>query len=164
MRLVIALARENVARRTGGPFGAAVFDAGTRRLIAAGVNLVVAGHASWAHAEIVACALAQQILGHHDLGSAGMPVCELVTSVEPCAMCLGAIPWSGVRRVVCGARGEDAASVGFDEGPKHPEWISELGRRGVEVIRDVKRDLARDVLEAYAARGGPIYNGRGGRT
>jgi hypothetical protein len=30
----------------------------------------------------------------------------------------GAVPWSGVRRLACGARDEDASDIGFDEGPK----------------------------------------------
>jgi len=163
MRFAVELARQNVERGTGGPFAAAVFDGESGRLVAPGVNLVVPARWSGAHAEIVACALAQQVLGHHDLGSAGMPSCELVSSAEPCAMCLGAVPWSGVRRVVCGAREEDARAVGFDEGPKPADWVLELARRGIEVIRDVERDAAREVLRGYARRGGPIYNGRGGR-
>lgn len=117
MRFVIELARGNVERRTGGPFGAAVFETGSGRVVGAGVNLVEASNCSFAHAEMLAIATAQQAVGHYDLGS-GSAVHELVTSAEPCAMCLGAIPWSGVRRVVCGARGEDACEIGFDEGAK----------------------------------------------
>src|SRR5262245_11271934 len=41
MRLALALARENVIREGGGPFGAAVFELGTGGLVAAGVNSVV---------------------------------------------------------------------------------------------------------------------------
>ena len=41
---------------------------------------------------------------------------EMVASTQPCAMCLGATPWSGIRRLVCGARDEDAEEIGFDEG------------------------------------------------
>jgi tRNA(Arg) A34 adenosine deaminase TadA len=162
MRLAVALARENVVRGTGGPFGAAVFDAATGRLIAPGVNLVVPARCSCAHAEIVALSLAQRRLGTHDLGAPGRPRCELVCSTEPCAMCLGAIPWSGVRSVVCGARGADAEAIGMDEGDKPPRWPAALTRRGIAVRRDVLRREARAVLRLYAARGGAVYNGRGG--
>jgi len=156
MRFAIELARENVARRTGGPFGAAVFEAAGGRLVSVGVNLVEASNCSMAHAEMIAIALAQQAVGHYDLGAAG--VYELATSVEPCAMCLGAIPWSGLRRIVCGARGEDAAAIGFDEGAKPADWVGELHQRGIEVVRDVRRDNARAVLQQYAQTGGLIYN------
>ena len=75
-------------------------------------------------------------------------------------MCLGAIPWSGVRRVVCGARGEDACAIGFDEGAKPADWVAELTGRGIEVTRDVLRSEARAVLNHYHTTGGLIYNSR----
>ena len=56
MRLVVELARENIRRETGGPFGAAVFDE-SGGLVAPGVNLVLSGNCSILHAEMVAIAL-----------------------------------------------------------------------------------------------------------
>ncbi len=160
MRFAIELARQDIEQRTGGPFGAAVFETNSGRLVSVGVNLVEASNCSMAHAEMIAIALAQRAAGHYDLGAAGDY--ELATSTEPCAMCLGAIPWSGVRRVVCAAYGEDAAAIGFDEGAKPADWAGELQKRGIEVIRDVLRDEARAVLQQYAKSGGLIYNpGRG---
>jgi tRNA(Arg) A34 adenosine deaminase TadA len=160
MELVIALARENIARQTGGPFGAAVFDMQRHTLIAPGVNLVVPANSSILHAEIVAMILAQQVLRHFDLSAEDLPDCELVTSTEPCAMCLGAVGWSGVKRLVCGARDEDARKIGFDEGAKPLHWPAELARRGIEVIRDVCRGEAVSVLRAYVGSGGEVYNPR----
>jgi tRNA(Arg) A34 adenosine deaminase TadA len=87
---------------------------------------------------------------------------ELVSSTEPCAMCLGAVVWSGVRRLVCGARERDARAVGFDEGPKPEPWIGALAARGIAVLRDVGREASVRVLEQYAAQGGVIYNARQG--
>lgn len=162
MRFVLGLARENIAVG-GGPFAAAVFERVGGRLVAAGVNRVVATHCSSAHAEVLALSLAQQKFGSHDLGAAGLPACELVSSAEPCAMCLGAVLWSGVRHLVCGARGEDVAALGFDEGPRSLDWISELHRRGVDVTTDVQREAALAILRDYASGGGLIYNARSGR-
>lgn len=160
MRFVIELAGQNIEQNTGGPFAAAIFETGTGRLIAPGVNRVEPLNCSIAHAEMVAIALAQQAVGSYDLGVNGA-VCELVTSTEPCAMCLGAIPWSGVRRVLCGARGEDACAIGFDEGAKPTDWVAALQSRRIEVIRDLCRAEAQAVLQQYHTRGGPIYNARG---
>lgn len=160
MGLAIRLARLNLEHGTGGPFGAAIFNPATGMLVSAGINLVVASKCSIAHAEIVAIAIAQQILGSHDLGATEMPSLQLVTSAEPCAMCLGAIPWSGLRSVVCGARDEDIRAIGFDEGPKTPDWPMALEARGIAVVRDVGREDARKVLQDYLASGKPIYNGR----
>jgi tRNA(Arg) A34 adenosine deaminase TadA len=161
MTLAVELARLNV-QHGGGPFGAAVFDRQLGTLLAPGVNLVVPTRWSAAHAEMVAMAMAQQVAGSHDLGAFVPTQFELVTSCEPCSMCFGAIPWSGVTRLVCGARGEDAEAIGFDEGPKPHDWTTTLQTRGIEVARDVLRDEGRDVLIDYANRGGTIYNGRCG--
>jgi tRNA(Arg) A34 adenosine deaminase TadA len=158
MGLVIELARRNVGLGTGGPFGAGVFDVETGEIIAPGVNLVVPARAALAHAELLAIAFAGRALETFDLG---VRATELVTSTEPCAMCLGAVPWSGVRRLVCGARDEDARRIGFDEGDKPTNWIANLERRGIEVVRDVARAEATSVLEDYARSGGMIYNGGG---
>ncbi len=155
MRLAIALAAENVARRTGGPFGAAVFDRRDGRLLAAGVNLVTSARTSHWHAEMVALSLAQRRCRTHNLAAAGDY--ELVTSVEPCVMCFGATLASGVRSLVCGARSADAEAIGFDEGPKPARWPAELRRRGIAVRRDLLRASARRVLRDYAAGGGVIY-------
>jgi tRNA(Arg) A34 adenosine deaminase TadA len=158
MALVLALARGNVDAG-GGPFAAAVFDASSGELLAGGVNLVVPASVPVAHAEIVAFALAGVGLGTFDL-AAGGPL-ELVSSCEPCAMCLGAIPWGGVTRLVCGARDADARAIGFDEGDKPDGWADVLRRRDVEVLEDVRRDEAVAVLQSYLRTGRPIYNGTG---
>jgi tRNA(Arg) A34 adenosine deaminase TadA len=162
MRLAIELSRLNVRHGTGGPFGAAIFDLETNRLLAPGVNLVVGSNCSVAHAEMVAIMVAQRRVESFDLGGPGLPPYELVTSTEPCAMCLGATPWSGVRRLTCGARDEDAVAVGFDEGEKPVYWVEALERRGISVTRDVLREEAAEVLREYAEGGGRIYNARGG--
>jgi tRNA(Arg) A34 adenosine deaminase TadA len=162
MRLVIELSRLNVVHGTGGPFGAGIFDLSTNRLVAPGVNLVTTTNLSTTHAEIVAIMIAQQVVGHFDLGGQGRPPYELVASTEPCAQCFGATPWSGVRRLVCGARDEDARSIGFDEGPKLLDWVGALERRGISVVCGVCRDEAAAVLRDYAESGGMIYNARQG--
>ncbi len=160
MRFVVGLSRQNVENETGGPFGAAIFSMKSHRLIAPGVNMVVSSNWSGCHGEMVAFALAQQVVGTHDLGGPGLDDMELVTSTEPCAMCMGATVWSGVRRLVCGARDEDARSIGFDEGPKVDDWAHDFEDRGIHVVRDVLREEACEVLRAYGESGGMVYNGR----
>ena len=112
------------------------------------------------HAEIVAIIIAQQMVSSFDLNAPGLPEYELVSSTEPCAMCLGAIPWSGVTSLVCGARDEDARSIGFDEGEKPDQWIKALEKRSIKVTRDILRDKSKAVLQQYIDAGGIIYNGR----
>lgn len=160
MRFVIQLALSNVTAQTGGPFGAAVFEAKTGRLIALGVNVVEPTNCSLAHAEMVALANAHFALRHFDLGARGLPRLELVTSCEPCAMCYGAILWSGVRKVVCGARATDATAIGFDEAPKPKNWVAAMKRRGISIVQDLCRSEAIAVFRQYRQTGGSIYNPR----
>ena len=162
MEFVIGLAKRNVTEGSGGPFAAAIFEQDTGRLVSFGVNTVIANSCSLAHAETVALAIAQQLLNTHDLSREGLPRYELVSSCEPCAMCLGAISWSGIQRMVCAARDEDARAIGFDEGPKTCQWQAELEQRGIEVITDIQRDQAKFVMEQYQQLNGDIYNPRRG--
>jgi tRNA(Arg) A34 adenosine deaminase TadA len=162
MRLAVELSRFNIQHRTGGPFGAVIFERETGRLLAPGVNLVTSLDCSVFHAEMVAIMVAQGIVGNRDLGGPGQAPYELVASTQPCAMCLGATLWSGVGQLVCGARDDDAEEIGFDEGMKPADWVGSLEERGISVERDVLRDEAASVLREYAEGGGEIYNARQG--
>src|SRR3989304_5371368 len=82
-------------------------------------------------------------------GVGGRGSMQLVTSCEPCAMCFGAVPWSGASSMICGARKQDAEAAGFDEGDKPENWVAALERRGIKVTLDVKRDAAARVLQDY---------------
>jgi tRNA(Arg) A34 adenosine deaminase TadA len=163
MRWVIGLSRTNFARDTGGPFAAAVFERETGRVVSVGVNRVVPGRCSSAHAEVMALSLAQQAIDGHDLGGPGQPVHQIVINWTPCAMCCGAIVWSGIRSVVIAGSGPEMEHLtGFDEGPIHPTWADELRRRGIEVSDGVLRAEALRAFEEFAASGRLVYNARRG--
>jgi len=159
MRLAIAVSHENVERETGGPFGAGIFERATGKLVAVGMNSVVRLNNCTLHGEMVAFMMANERLGSFTLGAPGMPEHELFTSCEPCAMCLGATLWSGVKRVVYGAGREDASRLNFEEGPVFPASYKYLEDRGITIVRDVLRSEARAVLERYRLKSGKIYNG-----
>jgi tRNA(Arg) A34 adenosine deaminase TadA len=159
MALAVALARENVRRETGGPFGAVVFDLISYQPVAVGVNLVQHAQNAVLHAEIVALMLAQASLSRYSLSAPDLHPHVLATSCEPCAMCLGALLWSGVQDLECGALREDAVRIGFDEGPVFPASYAYLADRGVRVRVAVCRSEAAMVLEDYRRSGGTIYNG-----
>jgi tRNA(Arg) A34 adenosine deaminase TadA len=159
MRFVISLARENVRRESGGPFGAAVFERRSGRLVGLGVNSVIRLQNSALHAEMVALMRAQARVNRYSLGLPDLPAHELFSSCAPCAMCLGGILWSGVERVVFAATREDAVSLAFDEGPVFPESYAYLRQRGIDLTAGPGRAESRAVLDEYRARGGIIYNG-----
>ncbi len=158
MALAVELSRNNVCHQTGGPFGALVVNLAKGHVISAAVNCVEAQSCSSAHAEIMALSLAQKALQTWNLAEAKASPLTLITSCEPCAMCLGAIPWSGVRQVVCGATKEDAEAAGFDEGARPMTWMADLNHRGIEVVTGVLREQAAEVLKDYAQSGQTIYN------
>jgi tRNA(Arg) A34 adenosine deaminase TadA len=159
--LAIELSKRNIEADTGGPFGAAVFGPGDR-VIAVGVNRVVPHACSVAHAEMMAYMLAQgrtqRLRLNRDADDNAIGPITLATSSQPCCQCFGATIWAGIDRLLIGARSEDVESLTeFDEGPLPADWIGELGKRGIEVVRDIERDAARAVLRAYGEGGGARY-------
>lgn len=159
--LAIALAARNIDEGTGGPFGAVVFGPDDR-VVAAGVNVVLPQSTSLAHAENMAYMLAQQSLGRAriNVDDQDRPCgpYTLATSAQPCCQCYGATIWAGVDRLLIGARSDDVHELTeFDEGPLPGDWPGELARRGIELVRDVARDQARDVLARYGSSGGQRY-------
>lgn len=159
MRLAIDLARRNILEGTGGPFGAIVVEQETGRVISMGVNSVVRLNNSALHAEVMALMFAQASVNSFTLRGQDRPSCELHTSCDPCAMCLGAALWSGVRRVACAGDREDAMKIGFNEGPVFAESYRYLEHEGIEIVRGYLRNEAQAVFDLYQARGGVIYNG-----
>ena len=150
MRLVIKLAQLNIEHQTGGPFGAGIFESRTGRSIV-DCRLSIA---DWSGrlAGLIQISPAIRLAGKNrksKIENAGR-------------MCLGAIPWSGVQSLVCGARDEDARRIGFDEGTKPDHWVESLESRGIRVLRDVLREQAQAMLLDYQKRGGLIYNARKG--
>ncbi len=154
VQLAIDLAAANVRHGSGGPFGAALFEGET--LVAVGVNRVVPGHCSVAHAEMMVFMLAQQKLQRFRLNQAGGHF-TLATSAQPCCQCYGATVWAGIDTLLIGARAEDVERLaGFDEGPLPAAWTEELQRRGIAVRVDLLRSRACEVLADYASQG-PVY-------
>lgn len=156
MAMVVELSAENVRQQSGGPFAAAVIDSKHRKLISVGVNLVSGSGLSMAHAEMVALSLAQRALGDWNLGRFGGM--HLYTSCEPCAMCFGAVPWSGVSSLLCAASKARAEAAGFDEGEKPADWKQALQARGIDVVTGLLQEEAAEVFRLYRSSGGLIYN------
>jgi tRNA(adenine34) deaminase len=103
MRKALAEAARAAARGEV-PVGAVVVRQG--RIVARGANRPIASSDPTAHAEIVALRKAAKKAGNYRL-----PDCDLYVTVEPCAMCLGAIVQARVRRVVYGATDPKAGAV-----------------------------------------------------
>jgi tRNA(Arg) A34 adenosine deaminase TadA len=108
VREAIRLSRTRMRQGRGGPFGAVVVRDGA--IVARGWNAVTSSLDPTAHAEIVAIRRACRKLGTFDLAG-----CVLYSSCEPCPMCLAAVYWARLDRLVHAATRDDAARAGFDD-------------------------------------------------
>ncbi|MDR7303031.1 nucleoside deaminase [Haloactinomyces albus] len=104
---VIRLATDSVATG-GGPFGALVASGG--EVVATGTNLVTSNFDPTAHAEVTAIRNACRTLGTFKLDG-----CVLVSSCEPCPMCMASALWARLDSIIYAADREDAAVAGFDD-------------------------------------------------
>lgn len=107
LELAIEIAKKNIDSG-GGPFGSVVVRDG--EVIAESGNRVVPDSDPTAHAEVSAIRKAASGLGTFDLSD-----CTIYASCEPCPMCLGAIYWAGIRRVVFASDRYSAAAAGFSD-------------------------------------------------
>ena len=103
----IELATQSVAQG-GGPFGAIIVK--NNKIIGQGNNQVTLNNDPTAHAEIIAIRDACKKLNSFTLDD-----CTLYTSCEPCPMCMSAIYWARLNRVVFAATEQTAADAGFDD-------------------------------------------------
>jgi guanine deaminase len=110
MEAALGLCREAVAAGQA-PFGAVIVDE-QRRLVASAQNSVHRDQDPTAHAEVNVVRAACRVRGSTNLAG-----CTLYTTCEPCPMCLAAIHWAGIDRVVHGATIGDAVAAGFHQIP-----------------------------------------------
>ena len=147
MQRAIDLASES-ARGLGGPFGALVVRAG--EVVACGTNQVTATSDPTAHAEIVAIRAACAKLGTFSLAG-----CEVYASCEPCPMCLAALYWARVDRVVHACTRADAARAGFDDQFLYDELERAPGQRKLALVPFL-RDEGLTAFEAWLANSGRV--------
>ena len=136
----IALSVENI-KRGGGPFGAIIVKGG--KIIATGVNRVIANTDPTAHAEVNVIRKAAKKLGTFDLAG-----CDIYTSCEPCPMCLGAIYWAHLDKIYYGNSKSDAKNIGFDDSFIYDEIKKSMPERSIPTIQIMQKEAAK-AFEAW---------------
>jgi guanine deaminase len=126
LKRAIKLAGSGI-REGGGPFGAVITKQG--KVIAEATNKVVLLHDPTAHAEILAIRKASEVLKSHNLSE-----CIIYASCEPCPMCLGAIYWAGIRKVVYASDRFDAEASGFNDSFIYNEIRLDPSARKIDFI------------------------------
>ena len=118
--------------------GAVVVSGG--RVVGRGWNRNIADHDPAAHAEIIALREAGATVGNHRLEA-----CELFVTIEPCAMCAGALVHARIRRLVYGADDPKAGAVhSVMQVLNHPQL-----NREIEVRSGVLAGRSAEVLQTF---------------
>ena len=127
MDQAIELARQGMLTGKGGPFGCVIVKG--EEIVGKGCNQVIATTDPTAHAEIVAIRDACRNLMNFQLDD-----CEVYTSCEPCPMCLGALYWARVKKVVYANTRYDAAAIEFDDDFIYQEINTSFMQRQIPFI------------------------------
>jgi tRNA(adenine34) deaminase len=143
----LALAEARMAAEAGEvPVGALVINNGeiiNGEIIGRAGNRNLRDHDPTAHAEILALRQAAQHLGNHRLTG-----CTLYATIEPCAMCAGAVIHARIARLVYGAKDSKAGAAGsILEVINHPRLNHKM-----EVVSGVLGDRCSQILQDFFRR------------
>lgn len=144
MALAIDLSAQALDDDVGGPFGAVIVRDG--QVIGRGRNRVLADGDPTAHAEVLAIREACRSIGDHRLSG-----CVVYTSSEPCPMCMAALYWARVDRVLYANVRSEAAAIGFDDAWLYLELAAEMSDRQLVMSR-LSSVEARAVFDQWFAR------------
>jgi tRNA(Arg) A34 adenosine deaminase TadA len=116
------------------------------RVLAEATNRVTRANDPTAHAEIEAVRAACR-----ELGTFRLEGCTVYASCEPCPMCLGALYWARIERLVFAASRADAAAAGFDDAHFYSELTRPAGERALVTVRLLEGE-GRAPLESWIAK------------
>ena len=141
MRAAIEKAREGIAAGQS-PFGAIIVRGG--QLVCSAHNSVWRDCDPTAHAEVNAIREAAKTLA-----TIGLHGCEMFTTCEPCPMCLSAVHWAKLDRVVFGAKIGDATASGFSELAIPARVVAEMGHSPLRVEEGLLADECRELFQQW---------------
>lgn len=149
MGLAIEVARRGVEAGQS-PFGSVIVRDGT--VVAAGHNTVWKTCDPTAHAEVNTIRAAAAAMGTIDLSGT-----TLYSTCEPCPMCLTAIHWAKIDRVVYGAEIEDAERAGFSELRISAKDMVKQGGSPLRVDNGVRRQECAKLFDQFLESNGKVY-------
>lgn len=143
LTLAAELSRRGMENRAGGPFGAVIVKNG--KVIAEGWNEVTSDFDPTAHGEVNAIRRACKALKTFSLEGA-----TIYSSCEPCPMCLGAVYWARLDRLVFSNTRDQAAAIGFDDNWLYEEVPKPLAERSIPTLH-IPNETARLVFAEWMA-------------
>jgi tRNA(Arg) A34 adenosine deaminase TadA len=138
--LAVNEAKKGVKNKEGGPFGAVIVKNG--KVVSSAHNLVLKTKDPTAHAEISAIRKASKKLKTFDLTG-----CEIYVTAEPCPMCLFAIQWARIGKVVYGASAKEVGRIGFRD-EKFYDFLNNKKRSKLK-LKKVKNENASLLLKEF---------------
>ncbi len=141
MKEAVKLSRQNLELKHGGPFGALIVMEGN--IISRGWNQVLRLNDPTAHAEVMAIRNACKELNDYVIAGA-----TIYCSCEPCPMCLSAIHWARISRIVYGNTHKDAASIGFDDAVIYDQLSKPVHERIIS-MKQCAHSEARQVFDEW---------------
>ena len=149
MKMAVQKAREGIAAGQS-PFGAVIVRGS--EVVAAAHNTVWRDCDPTAHAEVNAIRQAARGLQRIELSG-----CDMFTTCEPCPMCLSAIHWSKIDRVVFAATIDDAAAAGFSELHVSAKELARMSGSPLHVEVAASREEGRALFDLWRKAGGRSY-------
>ena len=140
----VALSRSRMEAGHGGPFGAVIVRDGA--VLAEGWNAVTSAKDPTAHAEVTAIRRACAAVDDFTLAGA-----TIYSSCEPCPMCLSAIYWARLDRLVYANMRDEAAAIGFDDAFLYDEVPKAPSERRLPT-RHLAMPEAQATFRAWAAK------------
>ena len=136
-----------------GPFYAELYDEHYNFVVGAS-NSVIETQCALNHAEMNTLKLAFERFKNYNLDQYKL---TLFVNAEPCIMCLGAIMWSGVNRIIFSVPSSEVEKItGFDEGFK-PDWFDEMKKRNIKVCGGIDEEYGKKILQYYVDIGKTVY-------
>ena len=142
MEAAIKEAYTGVDASFGGPFGAVIVK--DDEIISAAHNTVLLSGDPTKHAEMNAISAASQKIGSYDLSG-----CRIYSTTEPCPMCLSAIHWARLDKVIFGTNIDDVARLGFNELMVSSSMMKEVGKSPLEIQGEFMREKCIELLEYW---------------
>ena len=136
-----------------GPFYAELYAEHYNFVVGAS-NSVVETQCALNHAEMNTLKLAFDKYKNYNLAPYNL---TLFVNAEPCIMCLGAIMWSGVNKIIFSVPSSEVERItGFDEGFK-PNWFEEMKKRNIKACGGIEEEYGKKILQYYVDIGKTVY-------
>lgn len=139
------------------PYGAVIVK--DNQIIGRSDSIVPVAQTEFSHAELRAIEDAMEQLGGHLCAEGGKGV-TIYSSCEPCAMCMGAILYTGIDRLVYGATLEDSSNCVNEILAKSNDIANACSNRRIEIVPEFQREEAVQVLKKWKSSNTQLKTGK----